>query len=64
VAKHLIDLDEEALGRARAELGTSTIRDTVNEALRAATSRRAQRVAGALDVLAGAELEDRAEAWR
>jgi Arc/MetJ family transcription regulator len=32
VAKHLIDLDEEMLGAARAELGTKTIRDTVNEA--------------------------------
>ncbi len=64
VAKHLVDLDEEALGTARAELGTTTIRDTVNAALRRATARRERRVAEALDVLAGASLEDRAEAWR
>jgi len=64
VAKHLIDLDEQALGAARAELGTSTVRDTVNEALRRATSERGRRVAEALDVLAGAELDDRSDAWR
>lgn len=64
VAKHLIDLDEQALGAARAELGTSTIRDTVNEALRRATSHRARRVAAALDSLADIELSDRADAWR
>lgn len=64
MAKHLIDLDEESLGAARAELGTSTIKDTVNEALRRATSRRESRVAAALDVLADADLDDRAEAWR
>lgn len=64
MAKHLIDLDEDALGAARAELGTSTIKDTVNEALRRATTARQARVAAALDVLAHADLEDRADAWR
>lgn len=64
VAKHLIDLDEQALGAARAELGTSTIKDTVNEALRRATSQRARQVAAALDSLAAADLPDRAAAWR
>jgi Arc/MetJ family transcription regulator len=64
VAKHLIDLDEDALGAAQVELGTTTIKDTVNQALRRATRGREQRVAGALDVLADAELADRSEAWR
>jgi Arc/MetJ family transcription regulator len=64
VAKHLIDLDEEALGAARAELGTNTIRDTVNEALRHATRDRRREVAAALDVLAEARLDDRDDAWR
>ena len=64
VAKHLIDLDEQALGAARAEMGTSTIRDTVNEALRAATSQRDRRVSSAFDVLAGVESDDRSSAWR
>ncbi len=64
VAKHLIDVDEEALGVARAELGTTTIRDTVNQALRQATAGRSQRVVTALDVLADASLDDRSAAWR
>ena len=64
MAKHLIDLDEKALGAARAELGTSTIRDTVNEALRRATTRREKRVSKALDVLSTARLGDRMDAWR
>jgi len=34
IAEHLIDVNEESLHAARAELGTRTIKDTVNEALR------------------------------
>lgn len=64
MAKHLIDLDEGALGAARAELGTKTIKDTVNEALRQATALRERQVAAALDVLADAGLDDRVDAWR
>jgi Arc/MetJ family transcription regulator len=64
MAKHLIDIDDETLGAARAELGTSTIKDTVNEALRRATAVRGQRVIAAMDVLAEASLDDRNEAWR
>lgn len=64
MGKHLIDVDEEMLGAARAELGTTTIKDTVNEALRRATVQRERRTAVALDVLADARLDDRSEAWR
>jgi len=64
VTKHLVDIDDDTLGAARAELGTVTIKDTVNEALRRVTSSRDQRVSGALDVLAGADLGDRTDAWR
>jgi len=64
MAKHLVDLDEGALGAARAELGTTTIKETVNEALRRAIVDRDRRVASALDVLGAAHLEDRADAWR
>jgi Arc/MetJ family transcription regulator len=64
MAKHLVDLDEEALGAARSELGTTTIKETVNEALRRAGGRREHRVAAALDRLAAAHLDDRADAWR
>jgi Arc/MetJ family transcription regulator len=64
MAKHLIDVDERSLSAARAEFGTATIKDTVNEALRRATSGRGRRVVAALDLLAAAELDDRADAWR
>lgn len=64
VAKHLIDLDEEALSAARAELGTVTIKETVNQALRLAAVDRDPRVVRALDVLAGADLAERDKAWR
>ena len=36
MTKHLVDLDEHALEAARHQLGTSTIKDTVNSARRAA----------------------------
>ena len=64
MGKHLVDLDEQALSAARAELGTITIKDTVNKALQLATAKRDSRVVEAIDVLAGAELADRSEAWR
>ena len=64
VAKHLVDIDEDALSAARAELGTRTIRDTVNEALTRAAGRRSDDVRRALDRLAGLRLDDRDDAWR
>ncbi len=60
----MIDVDEKALSAARAEMGTDTIKATVNAALEAAGLPRAPRVAEALDVLADAALEDREHAWR
>jgi Arc/MetJ family transcription regulator len=64
MAKHLIDLDEAALQSARAELGTLTIKDTVNEALRRAGAERHMRIEDALDALATIDAEDREAAWR
>ena len=64
VGKHLIDLDEEALSAARAELGTDTIKATVNSALQTACAGRAERVSAALDALADFRFEDRESAWR
>jgi Arc/MetJ family transcription regulator len=64
MAKHPIDLDEDRLAAPRAELGTTTIKDTVNEALLRATLQRDRRTSDALDVLAKAQLDDRAYAWR
>ena len=64
MSKHLVDIDEAALTAAQAELGTDTIKDTVNAALRRAGRDRQERVKQSLAVLARAELSDRAEAWR
>jgi Arc/MetJ family transcription regulator len=64
VVKHLIDIDEDALATARAELGTTTMKDTVNEALRRVSASRAQRVQAALDRLAAIDFEGRENAWR
>ena len=64
MAKHLVDIDEKALRAARAELGTRTIRDTVNQALIRAAGDRDRDVERSLDVLSKLEFEDRAQAWR
>lgn len=64
MTKRLVDIDEHALDAARAGLGTHTIKDTVNEALRRAAENRRAAVKKSLDVLARADLVDREEAWR
>lgn len=64
MTKHLVDIDDDILGAARAELGTATLKDTVNEALRLAAASRDERMARAFDALASADLDDRADAWR
>jgi hypothetical protein len=64
VAKHLVDIDEQALRNARAQLGVNTIKETVNRALRLVGEDRSAAVAARLDVLAGAELAPREQAWR
>lgn len=64
MTKHLVDIDDQALGAARAELGTGSIKETVNEALRRASGDRPGHIKRALDVLAKASLTDREEAWR
>lgn len=64
MTKHLVEIDERALSVARAELGTKTIKDTVNTALRRVGTRRDHRVDAALETLAAAELKSRESAWR
>ena len=64
VTKRLVDIDDDTLGAARAELGTATLKDTVNEALRLVASSRDERVSRALDALASADIGDRDDAWR
>ena len=64
MGKRLIDIDEPSLQAARAELGTATIKATVNEALRLAGVRRNEGVRHAFDVLGNSSLLDRDNAWR
>ena len=64
MTKRLIDVDDDALDAARAELGTRTIKDTVNEALRRAARRRSAELTSALNALADVDLDDRSAAWR
>jgi Arc/MetJ family transcription regulator len=65
--KHLVDLDESLLAQARATLGTSTIKDTVNEALRLAADRKRAELNAAMDemaeLVATLPVQDRADAW-
>jgi Arc/MetJ family transcription regulator len=60
----VIDLDDEALAEAAAELGAATKVATVNQALRLAAARR--RTAAYLDLLAELDMDevDRSQAWR
>lgn len=64
VSKHLVDIDEDALKAARFTLGTDTIKDTVNGALRRASGDHAWTVKKRLDVLGRADLAGRENAWR
>ena len=64
MAKHLVDVDEHALDDAKRELGTSTIKDTINLALRRAGAQRREDVKRQLDVLARADLAPRDQTWR
>ncbi|HZT96599.1 MAG TPA: type II toxin-antitoxin system VapB family antitoxin [Chloroflexota bacterium] len=65
--KHLVNLDDELLEQARTCLGTTTIKDTVNEALRLASDAKRRQLDEALDDLAflSAELpiRDRSDGW-
>jgi Arc/MetJ family transcription regulator len=62
--KHLVDIDEQALLAARARFGSETIKETVNSALRQAGDEHRQAVKRRLDLLAGADLSAREQAWR
>jgi hypothetical protein len=64
MAKHLVDIDERALRSARSELGTQTIKDTVNQALRRAGTEHRRDVQKRLERLAKANLAPREQAWR
>jgi Arc/MetJ family transcription regulator len=49
MARTVVDIDPEALDAARHELGTKTIKDTVNEALRQVAARRRRQQIAAID---------------
>jgi len=63
MAKHLVDIEESALRAARARLGSKTIKETVNGALRQAGDEHRRSVKRRLDALAGADLDARERAW-
>ncbi len=64
MTKRLVDIDEEALDAARSQLGTLTIKATVNEALRLAGAGRSEIVRNSMDALADMPLFVRDDAWR
>jgi Arc/MetJ family transcription regulator len=64
MAKRLVDIDDELLANAQDELGTATIKATVNEALRCVGASRSATMQQALDDLAMMTAFDRADAWR
>jgi Arc/MetJ family transcription regulator len=63
VAKHLVDIDEQALRDARVQLGAKTIKETVNRALRLIQDERGPTVEERLDLLAGIDFLPREQAW-
>lgn len=64
MTKRLVEIDDEVLEAARSALGTSTIKATVEEALRQVATGRAERLAAHLDALASHQFARRDEAWR
>lgn len=71
MSRTLLDLDDQALARAAAILGTTTKVETVNRALRLAAGSADEtadrrRFDGLLDLLTAslADVDVRAEAWR
>jgi hypothetical protein len=64
MSKHLVDIDETALRAARVELGTRTIKETVNRALSMAGGDRERAVEQALDRLGRVDFAPREQAWR
>lgn len=64
MAKHLVDIDEQALREARVQLEADTIKETVNRALALVGGKRRAIVKDHIDTLAQADLSPREQAWR
>lgn len=63
MTKRLVDIDDRVLDTARRSLGTTTIKDTVDSALRIAAAENVLSLREALSVLGEFEFADRADAW-
>jgi Arc/MetJ family transcription regulator len=63
MSRTVIDIDRDALEAARSHLGTKTIKDTVNEALRRVASARTEQQLAALDAYPAEPIEEFL-AWR
>lgn len=66
MTRRLVEIDDDVLAAASGALGTTTIKDTVDLALRNAAEERRAALQAALDDLAAADFTDfdRAAAWR
>jgi Arc/MetJ family transcription regulator len=64
MTRRLVEIDDNLLAAARAELGGATIKETVNEALQRIAGSRRETVTHSLDVLAHGTFVDRSDAWR
>lgn len=64
MTKRLVDIDDQTLWAAKATLGTLTIKETVNRALRHVSGERQATAKESLDALASIELVPREQAWR
>lgn len=64
MTKRLVDIDDDVLEAARAELGCRTIKDTVNRALQLVQERSDSHADVAFEFMAGFGAQDRTNAWR
>jgi Arc/MetJ family transcription regulator len=64
ITKRLVAIDDDTLKAAQAELGTRTLKDTVNTALKRVSDERHEVIERRLQVLASIPLADREDAWR
>lgn len=63
MTKRLINIDDRTLTAAQARLGTPTMTDTVNEALRRVSGDDSAEFDAAMEALTSVDLVDRTEAW-
>lgn len=62
--KRLVAIDDDVLTAAQAELGTRTLKDTVNAALKRVADERQEVIDQRLETLASIPLVERQDAWR